>query len=76
MRRFPPPFSIRELPRIASWEEKHPKLVEGVMFTTGDTMSGDIQSFLEQTSRPFLPKPFTLDELRMVVRETLKQMER
>ena len=57
-------------------KEKHPKLLDGVMFTTGDTMAGDIQSFLEQTGRPFLPKPFTPDELRTVVRETLKQIER
>lgn len=57
-------------------KEKHAKLVERVMFTTGDTMAGDIQSFLEQTGRPFLPKPFTPNELRTVVRETLKRIER
>jgi DNA-binding response OmpR family regulator len=57
-------------------KEKHAKLVDGVMFTTGDTTAGDIQSFLERTGRPFLPKPFTPDELRTVVRETLKQIER
>jgi DNA-binding response OmpR family regulator len=57
-------------------KEKHPKLVDGVMFTTGDTMAGDIQSFLEQTGRPFLPKPFGPDELITVVRQALKQMER
>jgi len=50
-------------------KEKHPQLADGVMFTTGDVMGGDIQSFLEHAARPFLPKPFTPDELRAIVRE-------
>ncbi len=57
-------------------QEKHPQLASRVIFTTGDVMGGDTQSFLEQTGRPFLPKPFTPDELKAVVRETLKQLER
>jgi len=50
-------------------KEKHPQLATGVIFTTGDVMGGDIQGFLEQATRPFLPKPFTPDELRTAVRE-------
>ncbi len=57
-------------------KEKYPQLAGGVMFTTGDVMGGDIQIFLEQASRPFLPKPFTPDELRTIVRETLRQLEK
>jgi len=57
-------------------QERHPKLIDRVMFTTGDVMDGDTQSFLEQTGRPFLPKPFTPDELRTIVRETLRQIEK
>jgi len=56
-------------------EEKHPKLTDRVIFTTGDVMGKDIQGFLDQTARPFLPKPFTPDELRTIVRETLRRME-
>ena len=52
--------------------EKHPQLVSRVLFTSGDVMNGDTQIFLEQASRPFLPKPFTPDELRAIVRETLR----
>ncbi len=55
-------------------EEKHPKLASRVIFTTGDVMGGDTQSFLEQVTRPFLPKPFTPDELRAILRETLRQI--
>ncbi len=56
-------------------KEKHPQLAGGVMFTTGDLMGGDIQSFLEQAARPFLPKPFTLGEIRTVVQEALKEVK-
>ncbi len=56
--------------------EKHPKLVNRVIFTTGDVVSDDTQSFVEQTGRPLLPKPFTPDELRTIVTETLRRMEK
>ena len=55
-------------------KEKHPQLAGGVMFTTGDVMSGDIQSFIEHAARPFLPKPFTPDELKAIVKEALKEL--
>ena len=55
-------------------KEKHPKIIEGVIFTTGDVMSGDTKDFLEQTTRPFLPKPFTPDELKTIMRETLEEV--
>ena len=55
-------------------EEKHPQLVNRVIFTSGSVVSGDTQSFLEQTGRPYLPKPFTAAELMNIVRETLRQI--
>ncbi len=57
-------------------KEKHPQLAGGVMFTTGDVMGGDIQSFLEHAAMPFLPKPFTPDELKAIVKEALKELEK
>ncbi len=57
-------------------EEKHPKLASRVIFTTGDVMGGDTITSIEQTGRPFLPKPFTPDDLKAVVRETLIQLEK
>ncbi len=56
-------------------EENYPQLSSRVIFTTGDVMGGDTQSFLEQAGRPFLPKPFTPSEIRAVLREALRQME-
>jgi CheY-like chemotaxis protein len=52
-------------------EEKHPHLVDKVIFTSGDVLSGNIESFLEKANRPFLPKPFTPDELRAIVKTVI-----
>ena len=59
-----------------SIQEKHPQLIDRVVFTTGDVVGGDTQSFLGQSGRPFLSKPFTPDELKTIVRETLRQIEK
>ena len=56
-------------------QERHPQLAKRNIFTMGDVMGGDTQIFLEQAARPFLPKPFTTDELRAIMRETLRQLE-
>ena len=53
-------------------KNKYPGKADKVVFTSGDTVSGNTQSFLEQSGRPFIPKPFTPDELRTVVNKTLK----
>ena len=54
-------------------QDKHPKLASRVMFITGSVMGRDIQSFLEQSAKPFLLKPFTADQLEAKVREALKE---
>jgi len=55
-------------------KEKHRQLASRVIFTSGDVMSGDTQSFLEQSGRPFLPKPFTPDEIKAMVKGILKEV--
>jgi DNA-binding response OmpR family regulator len=52
------------------------KLVDRVVFTTGDVIGGDTKKFIKRSGRPFLPKPFTPDELKTIVRETLRQIEK
>jgi DNA-binding response OmpR family regulator len=60
--------------RLFRWiKEEHPEVVPGVIFTTGDAINPDTRDFLEQSGRPLLPKPFTLDELKTVVRETMSK---
>ena len=56
-------------------KERHPRMVNRVIFTTGDVLDGDTQSFLAEVKKPFLPKPFTPDQLRSIVTESLKQIE-
>ena len=57
-------------------KDSYPELVNKVVFTTGDVISSDTQRFLKQAGRPFLPKPFTPDELKTIVRESLRQIEK
>lgn len=51
--------------------EQHPKMVNGVIFTTGDTMESGTKSFLDGSGRLFLAKPFTPGELRDIVRRAV-----
>ncbi len=57
-------------------QEKHPQQADSVIFTTGDVMGGDTVTFIEQTGRSYLPKPFVPDDLKAVVRDTLIQLEK
>lgn len=54
-------------------EKEYPGLASKVIFTTGDVLSGNIGAFLKEVQRPFLAKPFTPDELKKVVQESLNQ---
>lgn len=56
-------------------EKKHPEMASNVIFTTGDVISKDTQYFLERTTRPFIPKPFTPIELRTAIKETLEELK-
>lgn len=66
-----PVMSGKEFYRIL--ESQYPQLVDRVIFATGDVIGGATTKFLEKSGRPFLPKPFTPDELKTIVRETLTQ---
>ena len=35
-------------------QEKHPQIAERVIFTTGDMMRGDTQTFLQKTGQPYV----------------------
>jgi CheY-like chemotaxis protein len=51
--------------------QNHPVMANRIIFTTGDVMSGNTKEFLEKSKRPYLPKPFTPDELRAIVKAAL-----
>jgi CheY-like chemotaxis protein len=54
---------------------KNPHLARRVIFTTGDVMSPDVKNFLSKIKNPYLPKPFTPDDLRKIVSETLVKLK-
>jgi CheY-like chemotaxis protein len=56
-------------------EQEHPELARRIIFTTGDVMSASIAQFLKETTRPFLPKPFTRDELKQAIRDALAEID-
>ena len=49
-------------------EIERPKAAKTFIFTTGDTMSVNVKTFLEETGRPYLPKPFSPENLRAIVK--------
>jgi len=56
-------------------QENHPQLARRVIFDTGSVIGKDTTTFIEQTGRPFLLKPFTPDELKAIIRETVEEIE-
>jgi DNA-binding NtrC family response regulator len=56
---------VEHLARVA------PELLGRLVLITGGAFTPGAEAFLEQTSIPRLEKPFSLDELRAVVREQL-----
>ena len=51
--------------------EQYPKLLDRIVFTTGDYIVAENQEFLEALGEPFLAKPFTPHELIEIVRGKL-----
>ena len=49
------------------WQQGGVELANRVAFLTGDIVSADLQSFLEATGRPYLPKPFELDAILRIL---------
>ena len=55
-------------------EEKYPSLANGVIFTTADILDSELEFFLSQSQRLYMPKPFAPDELRAIVRKAVKRL--
>jgi two-component system NtrC family sensor kinase len=62
-----PRVSGRDLYR---WLSRHrPDALPRLVFSSGDVISGDSSTFLVETGRPVLPKPFDLSELSRIVED-------
>jgi len=53
-------------------QKKYPQVANQVIFTTGSLIDEQTMTFIEQSGRPFLPKPFTPNELTAIMKEALK----
>ena len=53
----------------------HPKMLNRIIFTSGDTVSPGNKDFLKLTQVTLLPKPFELEKLISVIQDKLKQIE-
>jgi len=62
---------------LYQWLQKnYPQVANQVIFTTGSLIDEETTAFIRQSGRPFLPKPFTPNELTAIVKEALKQLEK
>lgn len=52
-----------------------PQVARKVIFITGDTMNRETQIFLKENKIRYLPKPFSLAELKAKVEATLKEIK-
>jgi two-component system NtrC family sensor kinase len=68
-------ISDLRMPRLGGREffqallDRAPRAAARVAFSTGDTVRGDTLDFLESSGRPCLQKPFSLAELRALLRD-------
>jgi PAS domain S-box-containing protein len=53
-------------------ERHYPGLEQRFIFLTGDTLSPEMRTFLEQTQAPCLDKPFSLQEVRQMVQQAMQ----
>ena len=49
-------------------EIERPEVVNRFIFTTGDMLSMNTKTFLEETGRAYLPKPFAPENFRAIVK--------
>ncbi len=68
--RMPGAMDGREL--FLKLSEESPETAERFVFITGDIMQDETAKFLKGTGRPFLLKPFSIRDLRLVINRTLR----
>ncbi|MEZ5584828.1 MAG: hypothetical protein R3F37_20515 [Candidatus Competibacteraceae bacterium] len=56
-------------------KERSPRLLERLIFVTGDTLNDTIRDFLAEVNRPVIEKPFVPEEIRRVIGLTLAQTD-
>lgn len=54
--------------------EEKPEQISHLIFTSGAVLSEPFRDFLAESRVPFLPKPFTQNEILFVIRERYRQL--
>jgi CheY-like chemotaxis protein len=54
-------------------EKTSPHLTGKVIFATGDSLNGSTREFLARVKRPFLTKPYTPEQMKDLVMQTIRQ---
>jgi len=54
-------------------KERKPKLLEKLIFITGDTLNSETRSFLRETGAYYLRKPFSFNEIMRLLSKILKE---
>jgi DNA-binding response OmpR family regulator len=54
-------------------QEAYPGSASRVIFATGYSTGKDTQNFLQRSGRQVLTKPFTVEELKAVIKQALKE---
>ena len=57
----------------AALERKDPALLRRTAFVSGDTLSPSARVFLQRVQRPFIEKPFNLEEVRGLIAQILAE---
>jgi two-component system NtrC family sensor kinase len=52
---------------------ERPGLAKRLIFITGDTVSDSTRAFLQHLDRPYVSKPFKIEDLQQAIRETLER---
>jgi CheY-like chemotaxis protein len=53
-------------------KENRPQLASRIIFVTGDTVSLETRSFLEDNHNRYLAKPFKIEEVKEVIQQALE----
>ena len=57
-----------------SLQKTDPRITSRIVFITGSNIGQNTESFLQSCGRPVLTKPFTIEELKAKVKESLKEI--
>ena len=57
-------------------QEAYPHSAARVVFITGSAIGQDTEGFLQSSGRPVLLKPFTTEELKTIITQTLKAVDK